>query len=509
MDNKFKYQPEINYESINERDSEKVIPLLDPFKKGVIKALEPHILNADGLAKFFTSGQINAEFRAETRPKTKEIDDKIMEIIRGYSELESDIQDRQLDTLAHRDYYNYFSNQEIDNSKIEFIKLLKVYELLTVYNNLLKENWTWLAKFYESIKVNSGNRPILEQILMFKIYPRLGLTELTDLFLRRLRIVLRIYEEESKAGKLHVRGRFSSLIHYTNAAVFIEDLDSVIAEDENTNINTPEDETASTTPQIDTCIKNPYFLDSRGNELFNQSFFYTLEIKKEKVQVDEQKIKSSVYIETHMGAEQKTLRQDLIRRFISQAGSKDRVSEYVIFISNYCSFTKDVLLKKIPKLHKQDAHLFLYHLGPIYFLKVMMHDMRESRTGFIHRRLKKDQMLRELPLEYLKFTLKDWWNLEVYQKLSRQERNSRDQYDKIIRKVTQKWQAEQPKVLMSIRQEPYLLRAMKLHDLNTLGKFIETEVSYLLYVVLLRFLGRDFLYLPVHKISQKSNEASA
>ncbi|MCB1145362.1 MAG: hypothetical protein KDK38_01065, partial [Leptospiraceae bacterium] len=107
--------------------------------------------------------------------------------------------------------------------------------------------------------------------------------------------------------------------------------------------------------------------------------------------------------------------------------------------------------------------------------------------------------LRELPLEYLKFTLKDWWDEKIFRATTRQERNSRETFLTISAQVSELWREEQPKIFSIIRREPYLVRAMKLHDVKTLGKFIETEVSYLLYVILLRFLGPDFIYLPVHR----------
>ncbi|MCB1200598.1 MAG: hypothetical protein KDK41_08120 [Leptospiraceae bacterium] len=498
MEEKFKYKPEIDFESVDEQNSEKVIQLLEPFKKGILKGVEAHLLNADGLRKYLTSGSISPEFRSETRVKTKDIDDRLMSIVRAYSELETDLQTRNLDTIAHRDYFNYFADSDTEAPKVEYIKLLKSYEHLKEYNNRIKEDWDWLRSFYESIPVNSGNRPILEQILLFKIYPRIELTELTDLYLRRLRLVLKINKEEEKGGKVHARGQYTSLINYSYSSVFLENLESIVGKQEDIEIAKPKT-TDPAQDTRDTCIRNPFFLDSRGTELFNQSYLYTMEIKQERVQLDQKKIKRAVYIETHLGAEEAALRQDLIRKFISQAGSKDRISEYIAFLNQYSDFARDTLTLHLSNLKNNEPTIFMYHFGPIYFLKVVMHFMREGRTGFIHRRLKKDQMLRELPLEYLKFTLKDWWDEKIFRATTRQERNSRETFLTISAQVSELWREEQPKIFSIIRREPYLVRAMKLHDVKTLGKFIETEVSYLLYVILLRFLGPDFIYLPVHR----------
>ena len=492
----FAYAPEIEYRSISAEDSEKIVELLEPFKKGYAYPLESHILNADGLRGYLNSAAVTEEIYADFRFHSKEIEDALMQIVRAYSELEMELQARQLDTLAQREYFNVFSDIDMDQAKIDFLKMLKVYEHLKNFNRDVGESWGFLRTTFEAIKPNTLNRLFLEQVLMYKIYPRIELTEQTDLLLRRMAYILKIKHEEQVAGKTSAEGEYTSLITYQISVIFQKDLESIIE-------TTPQVKAETRKPKEtwkdirETCIKTPYLLDSRGDQLFNQSYLYILKMNEDRVTVEEQKIKRAMYIETHLGAEDTALRQDLIRKFISQAKSKDRLSEYTNFLHEYFDFTKDTLLLHFMEWSESQKNLFCYHLGPVYFLKIVMHFMREGRTGFIHRHLKKDQMIRELPFEYLKYIQKDWWDLKIYQRVNTKERNSVEKFGDIIQEVRKLWRNDHEKVLQAIAKESTFTRAFKLHDLKALQPLMENEISYLFYSIYVRFLGPDFLYLPV------------
>ncbi|MCS6984508.1 MAG: hypothetical protein NZM25_05190 [Leptospiraceae bacterium] len=495
----FVYQSEVNYAEIDAKDNLRVIPLLEPFKKGLMRPLEGHILNADGLRKYLMSPTIGPEIRSEFRLKSKVIEDELMAIVRAYSELERDVQPRQLEMTAQRDYYNYFNDHEMEQGKLEFIMLLKTYEHLKTFNNIVYKSWKFLQSTFEDIKVTSTTRSFLEQVLTFKIYPRLELCELTDLLLRRLAYILQITTEEEKNDRVVARGKYTSLLKYSFAAIYRDDLEKILTE------SPPENKGKKTfTPQEiespvteDSCIKDPFFLDSRGQELFNQSLLYTLKINPDRQRMEEQKIRKAVYIETHIGAEETAVRQDLIRKFISQAKSKNRLEEYRKFLYEYFDFVKDMIYLQVNQFSPLEKTLLLYHLGPVYFLKIVLHFMREGRTGFIHRHLRQEQMIRELPFEHLKFILKDWWNEKIYTQLSRNERNSREYYQKIVEAAKQIWQREAPKTLEKITRDPALSRAYEIHDVRFLKKFLEQDLSIIGYSLLIRFLGPDFIYMPV------------
>ena len=494
----FQYSPEIDYRALSAQDSDKVIELLEPFKKGYLYPLESHILNADGLRGYLGSAAVTDEIYADFRFHSKEIEDAMMQIVRAYSELEMELQARQLDTLAQREYFNIFSDIDMDQAKIDFIKMLKAYEHLKNFNHDVRESWNFLRKTFEAIKQNTINRLFLEQVLVYKIYPRIELCDQTDFLIRRMAFILKVHNEEQKAGKWSAEGDYTSLLTYNISVIFQKELDGIIQTQGATQ--TKKKAVKEKWTEIrETCIKTPYLLDSRGDQLFNQSYIYVLKMNEDRVTVEEQKIKRAMYIETHLGAEDSALRQDLIRKFISQAKSKDRLSEYTNFLHEYFDFTRDTLLLHFMEWSEAEKNLFCYHMGPVYFLKVVMHFMREGRTGFIHRHLKKDQMLRELPFEYLKYILKDWWDLKIYQRVSLKERNSQDKYVNVIQEIRKMWKQDHEKVLTAISDDPISSRAFKLHDLKALQPLLENEISYLFYCIYVRFLGPDFLYMPMAK----------
>lgn len=501
---KFTYITDTDYSRISAEDHEKVGKLLSDFKKGYLYPLESHIMTADSLRKYLQSGEVSPEVRAEFRKKSKDVEDELMVILRAFSELEGHLEQRELDNTCQREYYNIFKDADIEPAKMDFIRMLKAYEYLKTFNDQARDAWNNIRAVFEPMTPSSLTRPFLEQVLTYKVYPRIELCEQTDLLLRRMHYILQIEDEEFVNDHWQVKGKYTSLIRYGIASLFSTELDQAVSNRDATahsiSAEAPaEHEAEKATYAVDSAIKNPFFLDTRGNQLFNQSYLYILKIDSEKIQIEEQKIKRAVYIETHLGAEEAALRKDLIRKFISQARTKDRISEYTNFLYEYFDFTHDTLMLHFMNFEEDQKGLLMYHLGPIYFLKTVMHFMREGRTGFIHRRLKREQMVRELPFEFLKFTLKDWWDEKIYQQTTRAGRNSIEEYDNLIRYVKEMWRNEQQDVLRGIRDSNSLLRFFNLHDVNSLKRFLVEKLSFLFYAVFNRFLGPDFIYMQTRK----------
>lgn len=317
--------------------------------------------------------------------------------------------------------------------------------------------------------------------------------------LRRLGYLLKIDSEESVGGKVTVKGHYTNQISYTYSAIFREDLAEVIEGFVPAAQRTETRARAAEPPKEirDTAVKSPYLLDTRGTEHFNQTHAYVLEINQSRYDIEEAKVRRSIYVETHLGAEDDALRQDIIRKFISAARNKDRVGEYQVFLNSYFDFTRDTLLMQQTNLPEGDQTFFLYHFGPVFFIKICTHFMRIGRTGYVHRHLKRNQMVRELPFEYVKYVLKDWWDENVYTQVPRTERNSYVAYDRLLESIRSEWQEHQLRLLLRIKKDPGLLRALNIHDVKTLGHLVENEISYIYHVKILRFLGQDFFYLPI------------
>lgn len=494
----FSYQPEFNYDAINPADSVEIIKHLLPFKGGFLKGLEAHLVNADNVQKYLATAP--GETRKEINKNLKTIDAALVAIMRLYGHVENELSSRVLDTAAQREYYNHFVDSEIEEHKLEFVKLIRAYEVIKEFNVDVSEQWWSLAHVFEAFNAPSGEKQFLEQVLTYRIYPRIDLCNLTNLLLRRLGYLLKINHEEVVAGKVTVRGEYTSQLQYTYSSVFREDLSAIIevfAADKKSDA--PAGHAVEPVKEIrDTAIKSPYLLDTRGSEQFNQTHAYVLEINQSRFALEEAKVRRSIYVETHLGAEDEALRQDLIRKFISAARNKDREGEYRTFLYSYFQFTRDTLLMQLTNIPQEEHSLFMYHFGPLFFIKICTHFMRIGRTGYVHRHLKRNQMVRELPFEYVKYTLKEWWDNNVYLQVPRSERNSVAAYENFLDRIRREWQEHQLRLLVIIKKDSALLRALNIHDVQTLGQLVESQISYLYHVKILRFLGQDFFYLPVH-----------
>lgn len=492
----FSYQPEFNYEAVSPSNSEEVIKQLLPFKGGLLKGLEAHLVNADNVQKFIATAP--PEPRKEINRQIKDIDSSLVAIMRLYGNIENELSNRTLDTNAHREYYNHFTDVEIEEQKLEFVRLIRAYEVIREFNVAVTEEWWKLARIFEAMNPSNSDKGFLEQLLVYRVYPRIDLCNLTNLLLRRMGYLLKIDSEETVGGKVSVQGHYTSQIQYNYSVIFREDLADII---ESSFVARRDDSGSERVEPVrevrDTAIKSPYLLDTRGSEHFNQTHAHILEINPARFALEEAKVKRSIYVETHLGAEDDALRQDIIRKFISAARNKDRVGEYRTFLMSYFQFTRETILMQQHSLSEADHIHFLYHFGPLFFVKVCTHFMRIGRTGYVHRHLKRNQMVRELPFEYVKYVLKDWWDDNVYTQLPRSERNSHVAYDRILEGIRSEWQEHHLRLLIKIKKDPMQLRALNIHDVKTLAHFVEAEISYLYLVKLTRFLGPDFFYLPL------------
>ncbi|MDH5721380.1 MAG: hypothetical protein OEZ13_12305 [Spirochaetia bacterium] len=500
----YKYEPEINYNLISAEDSEKSIKYLDSYKRGYLFPLESHILNSDGLRKYLESAAVTPEIRADFRFQMKEIENALLNIVRIYSTIESGLEEKHIDNAAHKDFYNIFPESQMEDTKIEFIKMIKSYELLKTFNINVHNEWMFVKEIFESIKRTSLNKLFLEQVLVFKVYPRLELCEQTDFLLRRMAYILKIKKEEIKNDKIEARGDYTSLIRYGISSIFRTDLYEIINEGQEIAKEIAQKKTEK--PAVhETCIVNAYFLDSRGNSNFNNSYLYIMNIDEKKFDSEKEKIQKSIYVETHLGAEESTLRKILIREFISHRKNKDKIKEYTDFLIKYFNYAKDSFLLHFSSFSDKEKNYLIYHYGPVYFLKLVMYFMREGRTGFIHRPLKKQKMARELPFEFVKSVLNGWWDENIYRFTSVPDRDSFDIYSYILDTVSNLWFSDQPNIIKKINEDNMLSRAFQTRDHKTMRPIIETQVSYLFYLIYLRFLGQDFIYLSPSLKSQKQS----
>ena len=493
---KFYYTPEVNYNRIDEKNSLEVAPLLEDFKKGFLNPLQTHIVTADSFRQYLNSTNVPQELRSAVNVKSEEIERELMQIVRLYSQIESRLEGHNLIADSTHFFHSVFPGEESNEVKLNYLKMIRSYEYLRSFNRSIKENWEHLREIFEKHKALPNTKAFLEQTLDFKIYPRIELCDKTDLLIRRIQYILKLPNDYETAKKINYSGNYTSLINYNLGTIFQLDLDKYIVIEGQFGKN----DIAEAPVDANTCIEDPYFLDSRGYMPFNLSYLYTLSINQGRVQSDTEKISKSVYLETHLSIENKSLRQDMIRHFISNSRKMNNQSEYIRFLNEHFDFTRDGILFHMQNFNPKEKVLFMYHFGPVFFLKLLMQFLREGHTGYIHRFMGRHHMARELPFEFIKFTLKDWWDAHVFKLCVAAERNSKEHYNFLITYFSNQWEREQSRILQAVITDPLIIRAYHTRDYKSLRPFLEKELSYLFYCIFNRFLGTDFLYLPLTKL---------
>ena len=172
----------------------------------------------------------------------------------------------------------------------------------------------------------------------------------------------------------------------------------------------------------------------------------------------------------------------MIRSFISNKSEQDKIDTYENFLNDFFSFKLTSFVIHFTDIPENEKIIFMYHFGPVYFFKLVLNEMRETKCGFVHQFLKNNQMIRELPIEYLKKSLGHWWDENVFQKTRRVERNSKEIYNRFARMVTSSWQKEQPILLKKIAENPEAIKAYNFHNLNLILPHIISEISHMFYL---------------------------
>jgi len=496
VDGKFVYQPEVDYKAISEKDSPQVATLLKEFRKGYLAPLQHHMTSADALRKYLHSSSISSEFSSLIAEKIGDVDRDLMHIVRVFSQGESSLEPHTLEGEAIKIYHSIFGDEDRNENKINYVKLIKIYEYLFRYNREILERWNNIKNFFLNITPDNNYISYLEQILEYKVFARIETCEMTDLLLRRIAYIVSIPYGVDDIRKLKgIKANFSTLLKYNIGTIFDLDLENIIYTESKVV-----EEKVEVQVEKNTCIADPYFLDSRGSATFNQSYIYTLTIDEGNVITDTHKIENAIYIETHLSAEEISLKQEMIRQMVSSSLRKDNMEKYKEFLNGQFDLAYNMVQLHNNKYNDREKTLLMYHIGPVFFLKIIMQYLREGRTGYIHRFLSRKTMARELPFEFIKFTMKDWWDINIYKNTNERDRNLKDIFDQYVVNFQTLWAGEQSVVLEKIADDPAVIKSYHLRDYKLLRPFLQKEISYLFYTLYSRFLGTDFLYLPFNKL---------
>lgn len=355
-------------------------------------------------------------------------------------------------------------------------------------------------------------KPVLTEVLLKQIYPKLDTCKLLHLILRRLAYILMLspkgeilhtdnnLRHDLTLEKKIVEPQYSSLLEYSFSILFKEDI-HVIIQDLIITVNDEEQEkiAKSTKKDIevaDSCIKEDLIIDTRGQAMFNQTQFYLMKISEVKLNTQEVKIKKSIYIEIHLEKEQEDFsKEDLIHKFIIQSKFKNKLEQYNYFLKELFQFCRRELLKEIKGIPTVEYNLFYYHLGPMYFLKYVVHHLQSIRSGFVHRYINRKDVLRELPFEYIKWMLGRWWDVNFFKHLPASQKDSRKFYNQIIERILQRWKHLYKEVILEeIKSSPNLKEKFDNENTDALINYLKHRLDYGTYLACLRFLGMDFVY---------------
>ncbi len=504
----FSYSPEVNYAAVNLHDSEAIISALKPFiTKDIFFFIEIHLITADALRKYISSReQVTLEIRNTFLNKLKNIDYAISQIILTGENLQHEVFDDSIKAKAYKHYYREFEGTAIDNKKINFLKILSLYEIIKFHNYNFMKHWKSLKNIFGEIEIYGSNHSFLEQVLRFKIYPRLELVSLVDLLVRRIGFILRISKETMKETNCIASGTYTSAINYSFSNIFDPKItESIIELNElDTGDNNKKEKKLnkhilkSWKEAIGSCFVDELTIDCRCDEVFNQGQFQIMQINSYSLQIEEVKINKSVYMETNVGIETKRLHRQIVRSLITKVPVEEKIEKYNFFLEELFTLKMSSMMVHFPILNLSEQGLFLYHFSPTYFFRVILNHMKESGVGFIHRFVNKEIIRKELPVEYIKFLFALWWDNNIYKKNSRLNKNSKEKYNKFSQMLANLWEKDKPQIITKINENAHARRAFEMHNLNILKVFLESKLSNLFYLLYVRFLGQDFIYYQKH-----------
>ncbi len=497
----FPYEPDVDYQRVNVYDSEAIIEHLKPFSKNRAFFIKTHAITADALRKLISSPeQVPGKVRSAFLDNLKDIEQAIVKIIFIASNFSEEISEDATRSRAHKNYFREFESSSLEAQRLNFMELLSLYEVLKFNNVKFMDEWVKLKNIFGKIEVNTGNHKFLQQLLTYKIYPRLNLVSLVNFLIRRLYFILRISNEKMKETSCTANGKYSSAVCYTFSSVFDPKVTEAILQLNELELNRKEgskgskDVLKSWKETIGSCFIDDFTIDCRADEVFNQGHSQIMKINPHRLQIEGVKIEKSVYMETSIGIEEKMLRRYVVRNLIGETPIEKKMEQYDLFLKEYFNLQMSSLAVHFPTLNPDEQKLLMYHFAPTYFFRTAINHMQESRVGFIHRFAQKNMIVRELPVEYIRLSLSHWWDDNIYKKTPRIEKNSKKKYIQYVQLLAQLWRKDEQSVLDYINSNTQAQRAFELHNLDVLRPLLEQKLSYLFYLFYVRFLGQDFIY---------------
>ncbi|MCB1174091.1 MAG: hypothetical protein KDK39_11015 [Leptospiraceae bacterium] len=409
------------------------LDLIRPFRDGYLPVIQKMQEYVEGCQSLLVSNILNTTERNLLNEQRSALDSLLGEMQKRCRVLAMEMTRDELDREAHRDYHNLFSG-DADDHKLGFVVFLKSYVLLKRFSVQLSQDWTRLKKIILELDLHDKSE-FVRQFLSYNAEPGIKLGEVIHRFCQRMKMILQLNRDPEDVRHLAGFAKYSPDLQYKLSTVYTENLESFItatfaqkqgdygqlgimpdlehSEFEALNSNRSGSTSRTRTPPPD------YKLDASGGHKWNQTRDYYLQYEPRALERERSIYKQVIYFDSHMGADQKFIRTDLIINLSRRKKSiqpETIESEYSIFLNNFFQLVNEISSMNMD-ISRELRSAFLFHLGPLAYSSLTLKFLQEVKTGYLHYRLQNGKMIRKfIPVELVRMNVLDFWKKEVLTK---------------------------------------------------------------------------------------------
>lgn len=435
---------------LSSASEELALSKISDFKRGYAHFLNQFTNLASGLMNFLASSTVTEATKRELIPYRKEIDSGILKTTQMAKDLLLELDEKHLAPAARKDLASYFKDGFQESHRVDYVMFHLTFEALRYFYLQAKESWTSIQYTVLSANLTDINFKT-EAILEYRILPVIDKLNSLKILLERMAIILSIEDIHLLFKVKQCKPEYSEKQIYKLSSVFQNGLQKFMDDDLiPVNILPPTEELEKSKPKSPKIDKKPTekkpesinTINTAGKMSWNNNQYYFFRYEIDKLEEERQLFKSVINLDTHLGADEKALRAEMLRG-MSSKDTKSRNPElyeekYMIFLDSFFEFCRSILIlgMGIPESLK---FLFFYHIGPNHFYLVVRKFLQEANTGYLHIRSNDGKTVtRILPSEIIKKQVVAFWNREILPNIG-EERDNLGALKKIIEIVDIKY----------------------------------------------------------------------
>lgn len=414
------------------------IEQISDFKNGYLKVLESQLYLTQNTVALLSSSILTADDRQCMSDYRSELDMGLRDILKIIRQSMTDISASNLEKEAHRDYHNLF-NGDASDERIAFIVFLKTYVVLKNFTMDAAQAWSNLQRTADRADFSQTSE-FRRQLYNYNLRPSIRQIENINLFCSRMSKILRLKRDPLTTLKIDGLAIYCPDIIYTLSYVFTDNLESsldILFKDHepdkqqlgeshlpSSDILPPLKTRLPTSTSDDFDLLAPvsqntdldYRLDASGTQAWNRTPGYFFHYDPRLLQKEREIYRNVVYIDSHMGADQRYIKSDLIiniSRRIQPTQKVDVEKEYSTFLQNFINLVVEITLMNMG-IATELRYPFFFHLGPQAFFNLTIKFLQEIKTGTIHRKIQNGNMIKKhIPVELVRKTILEWWRREI------------------------------------------------------------------------------------------------